>query len=76
MTQPLRVINTDHVPAMRAPDRHSTVVLSVKLAGSNGERWDAIGIGCSEADALDWALESAPAGVAWLVSSWSETYGD
>ena len=73
MTQPLRVIQSVHVPAR---DRRATVVLNVKLAGSKGERWDAIGIGCSEADALNWALESAPAGVGWLVSSSSETYGD
>jgi hypothetical protein len=76
MTQPLRAIQTEHVPQAERHDRASTVVLSVRLAGCNGERWDAIGIGSSQAEALSWALESAPAGVAWLVSSWSDTYGD
>ena len=73
MAQPLRLIHTKHV---REAQAHSTVVLNVRLAGSQGERWDAIGIGSTLADALDWALESAPAGVSWLVASWSETYGD
>ena len=56
MTQPLRAIQTEHLPAVNAHDRRSTVVLSVQLAGHNGERWDAIGIGCSHSEALDWAL--------------------
>ena len=73
MAQPLRLIQTEHAPEAHV---HSTVVLNVRLAGNDGERWDAIGIGSTLADALDWALESAPAGVSWLVASWSETYGD
>ena len=76
MTQPLRVIQTDRVAEQHRHDRASTVVLSVRLAGSGGERWTAIGIGSSHAEALDWALDSAPAGVSWLVRSWSDTYGD
>jgi hypothetical protein len=76
MAQPLRVIHTEHAPEAHSHDRPATVLLSVRLAGSKGERWDAIGIGSTHADALTWALESAPAGVSWLVCSWSETYGD
>jgi hypothetical protein len=76
MTQPLRAIHTDEHPQAQAADRPSTVVLSVRLAGSRGERWSAIGIGSSQSEALTWALESAPAGVSWLVCSWSDTYGD
>jgi hypothetical protein len=76
MTQPLRAIHTEHAPATHRSGRPSTVLLSVRLAGSKGERWEAIGIGSSLAEALDWARESAPAGVSWLVCSWSDTYGD
>ena len=76
MTQPLRVIQTDDVSEQHRHDRPSAVLLSVRLAGSGGEHWAAIGIGSSHAEALDWALDSAPAGVSWLVRSWSDTYGD
>jgi hypothetical protein len=76
MAHPLRLIESDPVPAARPHERAVTVVLSVRLAGSDGERWDAVGIGSSQAEALTWALESAPAGPSWLVCSWSATYGD
>jgi len=75
MTQPLRLIHADATPRPLALDRPATVVLSVRLAGGNGERWEAIGVGHSQEEALTWALESAPAGVSWLVCSWSDTYG-
>jgi hypothetical protein len=51
-------------------------LLAVKLAGAHGERWAAIGVGESLDEALQWAIESAPAGVAWLVSGWRDLYGD
>jgi hypothetical protein len=75
MTQPLRLIQAEPTPAPQAFGRPVTVVLNVRLAGGKGERWDAIGIGHSQEEALTWALESAPAGVSWLVCSWSDTYG-
>jgi hypothetical protein len=75
MTQPLRLIHAEPATAPQALDRPATVVLNVRLAGGNGERWNATGIGHSQDEALTWALESAPAGVAWLVCSWSDTYG-
>jgi hypothetical protein len=55
------------------PEQH---LLAVKLAGPRGERWAAIGAGESLDEALQWALESAPAGVAWLVSGWRDLYDD
>ncbi len=76
MAQPLRLIQVANVPAERARQAPATVVLSVRLAGTSGERWDAIGIGSSHEEALTWALESAPAGASWLVCSWTDTYGD
>jgi hypothetical protein len=76
MTQPLRLIPAEALPATYARQRTETVVLSVQLAGSNGERWHALGIGASQEEALTWALESAPAGASWLVCSWASTYGD
>jgi len=54
----------------------STRVLGVRLAGPGGERWSAVGIGQTLDEALAWARESAPAGTSWLVSGWSELYGD
>jgi hypothetical protein len=51
-------------------------LLAVKLAGAHGERWTAIGVGDTLDGALQWALESAPVGVAWLVSGWADLYGD
>jgi hypothetical protein len=76
MTEPLRLIDEEPPPEAHLQSRRATVVLSVRLAGSDGERWDAIGIGSSHAEALTWALESAPAGTSWLVGSWRDTYGD
>jgi hypothetical protein len=51
-------------------------VLDVSLAGACGERWRTVGIGRSLDEALAWARASAPAGTAWLVSDWSDLYGD
>ena len=76
MAQPLRLIQVEKVPAAHTHQVPATVVLSVRLAGSNGERWDATGIGSSHEEALTWALESAPTGTSWLVCAWSDTYGD
>jgi hypothetical protein len=76
MTQPLRLIQPEQAAEEHPQQGGATVVLTVRLAGTNGERWEATGIGSSHAEALTWALESAPAGPSWLVCSWSDTYGD
>jgi hypothetical protein len=76
MTQPLRLIEHHEAPASTAQDQPSTVLLNVRLAGSKGERWQSVGIGLSREEALTWALESAPAGISWLVCSWSDLYAD
>jgi hypothetical protein len=55
--------------------RPATYVLAVTFTGPSGERFKAIGVGESHASALEWARESAPAGVRWLASSWLELYG-
>jgi len=72
----MRLVQVEHVASKTPVGQAATVVLSVRLAGRSGERWDAIGIGPSQEEALAWALESAPAGVSWLVCSWSSTYGE
>jgi hypothetical protein len=51
-------------------------VLDVCLAGARGERWRTVGIGGTVDEALAWARASAPEGIAWLVSDWSDLYGD
>ncbi len=70
-------------PALRSadelPDSESGArgrVLDVCLAGARGERWRTVGIGRSVDEALAWARASAPGGTAWLVSAWSDLYGD
>jgi hypothetical protein len=53
-----------------------TRVLNVRFAGPGGERWTAVGVGATTAEALAWARASAPDGTRWLVGGWSDLYGD
>ena len=72
MANPLRA--TDDRPA---PQGHEpAVVLEVRLAGPNGERSRAIGVGSTVEEALRWARESSPQGVPWLVTHWTELFAD
>ena len=64
------------VAAVETPRPSATRVLGVRLAGPGGERWSAIGVGETLEEALAWARESAPSGTSWLVSGWSDLYGD
>jgi hypothetical protein len=52
------------------------VVLEVELAGADGARFTAIGGGTTLAEALAFALESAPDGQSWTPVRWSDLYGD
>ncbi len=52
------------------------MVLEVRLAGPNGERGTAIGVGSTVEEALRWARESAPQGVPWLVTHWADLFAD
>lgn len=72
MAQPLR--SYDEIPAQEA--RPQWFVLDVSLVGGNGERWRAVGLGETVGDALTWAREGAPTGTWWLVSDWSDLFGD
>lgn len=72
MGQPVR--SFDEFPE---PDtRPAWLVLSVTLVDANGERWHAVGLGETVDAALTWARKSAPAGTWWLVSDWSDLFGD
>jgi hypothetical protein len=51
-------------------------VLQVELAAPDGSRFTAIGGGDSVADALAFAVASAPDGVAWEPVRWTDLYGD
>jgi hypothetical protein len=66
--------SADELPELESDSRGR--VLDVSLAGARGERWRTVGIGGSVDEALEWARSSAPAGTAWLVSGWSDLYGD
>ena len=72
MGQPLGIY--DEWPQQES--RRRWIVLDVSLVGGNGERWHSVGLGETVADALTWARESAPAGTRWLVSGWSDLFGD
>jgi hypothetical protein len=50
--------------------------LRVSLAGPNGETWSAIGGGETLADALEFAVASAPSDTRWRVVRWTPVYGD
>ena len=54
----------------------STDALNVELEGPDGERWTAIGGGESLADALEFAVASAPTDTRWCVVGWSSLFGD
>jgi hypothetical protein len=59
-----------------APDPAGSYVLAVRLAGTRGERYSAVGVGETVEAALAWARESAPGGSRWLIAGWSDLYGD
>jgi hypothetical protein len=54
----------------------STEALRVTLAGPSGESWVAVGGGPTLDDALEFAVESAPADTRWRVVAWSPLFGD
>jgi len=54
----------------------NTDALRVDLQGPNGETWSAIGGGDTLADALEFAVASAPTDTRWRVTGWSRVYGD
>jgi hypothetical protein len=64
------------VPTQEPRSDTSRVVLAVALEGPAGERWSAIGGGDTLEDALAFALDSSPEGIAWRVVWWSDLYGD
>jgi hypothetical protein len=69
------------IAAHRRPSAHSTpkrpqVVLLVELCEPNGGRWEAIGGGATVAEAIEFALASAPADRKWKPVSWTEPYSD
>jgi hypothetical protein len=72
MGQPLRSYEELTEPE-RGAEWH---VLDVTLVGAEGERWHAVGLGETVSEALTWARKSAPAGTWWLVSDWSDLFGD
>jgi hypothetical protein len=72
MGQPLRSYDEFPEPA----ERPEWLVLSVTLVDANGERWHAVGLGETVDTALNWARKSAPVGTWWLVSDWSDLFGD
>jgi hypothetical protein len=51
------------------------VVLDVRFASRTGDRWQAVGVGCTVADAIAFARESLPDGT-WIAVSWDDLYGD
>ena len=54
----------------------NTDALRVSLEGPDGETWSAIGGGETLADALEFAVASAPNDTRWRVVRWAPVFGD
>jgi hypothetical protein len=54
----------------------SQFVIRVDFEAPGGERWSAIGGGASCAEAIDFARQSCPTGLAWEPIGWNDLYGD
>jgi hypothetical protein len=51
-------------------------VLRVDFVGPGGRRWSALGGGATLAEAIGFARDSSPSGVAWELVGWRDVYGD
>jgi hypothetical protein len=72
-----RALSLRRARAQRAePGAGRQAVLQVELAAPDGSRFTAIGGGDTVAEALTFALASAPDGVAWEPVRWTDLYGD
>jgi hypothetical protein len=72
---PMSAVRITEIDAYTAPFRPGDP-LRVTLEGPSGERWSAIGGGDSLADALAYAVASAPAEVKWRVVGWADLFGN
>jgi hypothetical protein len=57
------------------PCVHRRLVLDVRFVSTLGERWQAVGVGCTMEEALEFAREGLPEGT-WVAVSWDDLYGD
>jgi hypothetical protein len=54
----------------------SEYMIRVDFAAPYGRRWSAIGGGATLREAIGFARESCPTGVAWEAIGWNDLYGD
>jgi hypothetical protein len=54
----------------------NTDTFQVELEAPDGRRWTAVGGGETLADAIEFAVASAPADTRWCVVAWAPLYGD
>jgi hypothetical protein len=54
----------------------SQYVIRVDFAAPCGRRWSALGGGGTLREAIGFARESCPTGVAWEPIAWNDLYGD
>ncbi len=54
----------------------SQYVLRVNFEAPDGRRWSALGGGATFADAIGFARDSCPTGIAWQPVDWNDLYGD
>jgi hypothetical protein len=76
-TRPLRrALSVLRSRARQAELASGQIVLEVELAAADGSRFTAIGGGTTVAEALAFALDSAPEGRSWEPVRWTDLYGD
>jgi hypothetical protein len=51
-------------------------VIKVDFEAPDGRRWAALGGGATFADAIGFARDSCPTGIAWEPVDWNHLYGD
>jgi len=65
-----------HSCRMNCATKTQTAALAIRLESPDGEQWTAIAGGETFADAVEFAIASAPSGVRWRVVGCSDVYGD